>query len=80
MAAQLGTHPSADVKRTFAVGKVDDRTAAEIMSHLDGCHDCCRAAVALPSRNRASQRRFGLRQFPGRMAIPLEKVMFVVDR
>ena len=46
MAVQLGTHPSADALREFAVGKVDDMTAAVIISHLDGCPDCCRAAAA----------------------------------
>src|ERR1700722_6091049 len=46
MAAQLGTHPSADALRGFAVGKLDDRTAEVIMNHLDGCPDCCRAAAA----------------------------------
>ena len=47
MAAQLGTHPSADALRGFAVGQLDDGTAAVIMEHLDGCPDCCRAAAAL---------------------------------
>jgi hypothetical protein len=46
MAAQLGTHPSPDDLREFAVGKLDARTAAEIMRHLDSCPDCCRAAAA----------------------------------
>jgi serine/threonine protein kinase len=46
MAAQLGTHPSADALRWFAVGKVDDTTAAEIISHIDRCPDCCRVAAA----------------------------------
>jgi hypothetical protein len=41
MATQLGTHPSADDLRGFAAGKLDDRTAAEIMSHIDSCPDCC---------------------------------------
>src|SRR5262249_47932142 len=49
MAAQPGTHPSADDLSEFAAGKLDDRTAAAIMSHLDGCPDCCRAAAALSS-------------------------------
>jgi hypothetical protein len=49
MTAQLGTHPSADTLREFAVGKVDDTTAAEIMSHIDGCLDCCRVAAAQSS-------------------------------
>jgi serine/threonine protein kinase len=47
MAAQLGTHPSADALREFAVGKLDDRMAEVIMTHLDGCPDCCRAVAAL---------------------------------
>ena len=47
MAAQLGTHPSADALRGFAVGQLDDSTAAAIMNHLDGCPDCCRAAADL---------------------------------
>src|SRR5438067_411946 len=47
MAAQLDTHPSADALRGFAVGQLDDRTAAVIMNHLDSCPDCCRAAAAL---------------------------------
>jgi serine/threonine protein kinase len=47
MAAQLGTHPSADALRGFAVGKLDDGTAAEIMIHIDGCPDCCRAVAGL---------------------------------
>ena len=34
MAAQLGTHPSADALRVFAVGKLNDMTAEVIMSHL----------------------------------------------
>jgi serine/threonine protein kinase len=29
------------------VGKLDDVTAAVLMSHLDGCPDCCRAVAAL---------------------------------
>jgi serine/threonine protein kinase len=49
MAAQLGTHPSADALRGFAAGKLDDTAVAVIMSHLDGCPDCCRAAAALSS-------------------------------
>jgi serine/threonine protein kinase len=46
MAAQLGTHPSADALREFAADKLDDRTAAEIMNHLDGCPDCCQVVAA----------------------------------
>ena len=46
MAARVGTHPSPDDLRGFAVGKLDDVTAAEIMNHLDSCPDCCRAAAA----------------------------------
>src|SRR5579884_2731354 len=49
MAAQLGTHPSADALRGFAAGKLDDGMAAEVMSHLDSCPDCCRAAAGLSS-------------------------------
>src|SRR5436305_712791 len=48
MAAQLGTHPSADALRGFAVGRLDDGTAAAIRHRLDGCPVCCRAAAALP--------------------------------
>src|SRR5262249_17482555 len=47
MAAQLGTHPSADALRGFAVGKLDEMTAAVVMNHLDGCPDCCRAVAGL---------------------------------
>jgi serine/threonine protein kinase len=46
MAAQLGTHPSADALRGFAVGKLDDKTAAEIMNHIDSCPECCRVVAA----------------------------------
>jgi serine/threonine protein kinase/formylglycine-generating enzyme required for sulfatase activity len=48
LAAQLGTHPSADALRGFAAGMLDDPTAAVIMGHLDGCPDCCRAVAGLP--------------------------------
>jgi serine/threonine protein kinase len=48
MAAQLGAHPSADALHEFAVGKLDDITAAAITSHIDGCPDCCRAVAGLP--------------------------------
>lgn len=47
MAAELGTHPSADALRGFAAGTLDERTAEVIMNHLDGCPDCCRAAASL---------------------------------
>jgi serine/threonine protein kinase len=47
MAAQLGTHPSADALFEFAVGRLDDGTAAVIMSHIDSCPECCRAVAAL---------------------------------
>jgi serine/threonine protein kinase/formylglycine-generating enzyme required for sulfatase activity len=47
MGAQLDTHPSADDLRGFAVGKLDEMTAAVIMNHLDGCPDCCRAVAGL---------------------------------
>ncbi len=46
MAAQLGTHPSADALSGFAAGKLGDTTAAAVMTHLDGCPDCCRAVAA----------------------------------
>jgi tRNA A-37 threonylcarbamoyl transferase component Bud32 len=49
MAAQLGTHPSADALFEFAMGKLDDRTAAVITSHIDSCPECCRAVAALSS-------------------------------
>jgi anti-sigma factor RsiW len=42
-----GIHPSADALRAFALGKLDDSTASVLMSHLDGCPDCCRAVAAL---------------------------------
>ena len=38
---------SADVLRGFAAGKLDEMKAEAIMSHLDDCPDCCRAAAAL---------------------------------
>jgi hypothetical protein len=44
MAAHLATHLSTDDLRGFAVGKLDDLTAAALMNHLDGCR-----AVAAPS-------------------------------
>jgi anti-sigma factor ChrR (cupin superfamily) len=47
MAAELGTHPSADALRGFAAGTLDERTAEVIVNHLDGCPDCCRAAASL---------------------------------
>jgi serine/threonine protein kinase len=47
MAAQLGVHPSADALRDFASGRLDDVAAAAVMSHLDGCPDCCRAVAEL---------------------------------
>jgi hypothetical protein len=49
MAAQLGTHPSADALRGLAGGKLDDMAAEVIMNHLDGSPDCCRAAAAVAS-------------------------------
>jgi serine/threonine protein kinase len=49
MAAQTGTHPSANDLSEFAAGKLDEMTSAAIVSHLDGCPDCCRAAAALTS-------------------------------
>jgi serine/threonine protein kinase len=47
MAAHLDTHPSADALRRFAAGTLDDRTAAVIMTHIDGCPECCRAVAGL---------------------------------
>jgi hypothetical protein len=47
MAAQLGTHPSADALRGFAAGQLDERTATLIMNPINGCPDCGRVAAAL---------------------------------
>jgi serine/threonine protein kinase len=47
MAAQLGTHPSADSLIAFAAGKLDDTTAAVIINHIDGCPHCCREVAGL---------------------------------
>ena len=47
MEARPVNHPSADALRAFALGKLDDSTASVLMSHLDGCPDCCKAVAAL---------------------------------
>jgi formylglycine-generating enzyme required for sulfatase activity/serine/threonine protein kinase len=47
MAAQPAVHPSEDALRAFALGKVDDTTSSVLMSHLDGCPDCCKFLAAL---------------------------------
>jgi serine/threonine protein kinase len=49
MAAQLGMHLSPDALRGVAMGTLDAMTAGAIMTHLDGCPDCCRAVAALSS-------------------------------
>jgi serine/threonine protein kinase len=47
MAAQPAVHPSEDALRAFALGKLDDATSSVLMSHLDGCPDCCKFLAAL---------------------------------
>ncbi|HEY7326127.1 MAG TPA: family 16 glycoside hydrolase [Gemmataceae bacterium] len=40
MAVQRGTHPSADVLKAFASGKLSDTSADAVVTHLDQCHQC----------------------------------------
>jgi serine/threonine protein kinase len=47
MAAKPAVHPSEDALRAFALGKLDDATSSVLMSHLDGCPDCCKVVAAL---------------------------------
>jgi len=47
MESPAATHPSADALRAFALGKLEDTMASVVMSHLDGCPDCCRGVAAL---------------------------------
>jgi serine/threonine protein kinase len=60
MATLPVTHPSADVLRAFALGKLNESAAAALMSHLDGCPDCCKQLAVLSgddSLNRLRQAR-----------------------
>jgi hypothetical protein len=47
MAANQVIHPSAEVLRAFALGKLNDSTASVVMNHLDSCPDCCKQVAAL---------------------------------
>jgi serine/threonine protein kinase len=47
MEAHSVLHPSADALRAFALGKLNDATAAVVMNHLDNCTDCCKQVAAL---------------------------------
>lgn len=47
MAAELGTHPSANALFAFATCTLDDVQAAGMMKHLDICPDCCRVITTL---------------------------------
>jgi serine/threonine protein kinase len=49
MAAHPALHPSEDALRALALGKVNDSTAATLLSHLDNCPDCCKIVAALSS-------------------------------
>ncbi|HEY7326128.1 MAG TPA: family 16 glycoside hydrolase [Gemmataceae bacterium] len=40
MAVQRGAHPSADVLKAFASGKLSDTSADAVVTHLDQCHQC----------------------------------------
>ena len=48
MEAYPVTHPSADSLKAFGLGKLDDGSAEQVMSHLESCADC-RARVAATS-------------------------------
>ena len=48
MAVQRSTHPSADVLKAFALGKLNDSSSEVVLSHLDQC-PACRQEVASQS-------------------------------
>jgi serine/threonine protein kinase len=48
MAVQRSTHPSADVLKAFALGKLNDGSSEVVLSHLDQCQ-ACRQEVASQS-------------------------------
>ena len=47
MGASPVIHPSADALRAFALGKLNEVSAEVVMSHLDGCADCCKEVAAM---------------------------------
>jgi serine/threonine protein kinase len=49
MAANPPAHPSAEILRLLAVGKLDDAAAREVRRHLETCPSCRRAAAAAPA-------------------------------
>jgi serine/threonine protein kinase/TPR repeat protein len=46
MEARPTSHPSAESLRALALGKLDDNTASEVLSHLDVCPDCSKEVTA----------------------------------
>jgi hypothetical protein len=48
MPANPTTHPSTETLHALALGKLDDRAAEAVLSHLRTCLDCCRKAGSLP--------------------------------
>ncbi|HTU88796.1 MAG TPA: family 16 glycoside hydrolase, partial [Gemmataceae bacterium] len=47
MTVQRGTHPSADVLKAFALGKLNDGSADGVLIHLDQCQQCRQEVAAL---------------------------------
>jgi serine/threonine protein kinase len=66
MAAHPAVHPSEDALRAFALGKVNDSTSSMLMSHLDGCPECCKVIAALSGDDFLDR----LRQAQGRSSTP----------
>jgi anti-sigma factor RsiW len=48
MPANPTTHPSTETLHALALGKLDDRAAEAVLSHLRSCPDCCQKAGNLP--------------------------------
>jgi serine/threonine protein kinase len=47
MAAQQVSHPSAELLRAFALGKLNDPIAAAVIKHLDSCSACCKQVASI---------------------------------
>jgi len=64
MEARLTSHPSAESLRALALGKLDDNTAAAVLSHLDICPEC-RGEVAAATNDDFLNRLRQVRQPSG---------------
>jgi len=51
------SHPSAESLRALALGKLDDNTAAAVLSHLDVCPECSKEVTAATNDDLLNQRR-----------------------